>query len=232
MELAQLGFGASTIQRFFHTLRSRQPDFLSPETWLKHEASVGLRHLWLGQSSRGTAILVPVVHVHDEHGLRAMVSSIDGIQYVDQVNDLARALKGYRQQAIRLAGGAYCLVFLLLIWRYGTGGVVLLLPPLLSAVATVGALGLLGQPFHIIHCLSLLLVLGIGVDYTIFAAEFPKGKGPTTCLAMILSALTTLLSFGMLSLSHQAVLHALGLTTLIGVALVLLFVPIVLYRRT
>ncbi len=51
-------------------------------------------------------------------------------------------------------------------------------------------------------------------------------------LALTLSALTTLLSFGLLSLSSQAVLQAIGLTTLIGVAAALLLAPIARSGRT
>jgi predicted exporter len=82
------------------------------------------------------------------------------------------------------------------------------------------------------HCLALLLILGMGVDYTIFLAESPADEDSTTMLALLLSALTTLLSFGLLSLSSQAVLQSIGLTTLIGVAAGLLLAPIARYGRT
>jgi predicted exporter len=202
------------------------------ETWLRHDASAGLRQLWLGEADGRVSILVPVRQVHDIQRVRSAIARYDGVYYVDQIDAFTRVFKRYRQQSIRLAGGAYLLVFALLLWRYGKRGAWLMLPPLLAALITVEVLGLLGQTFHLMHGLALLLILGMGVDYTIFLAESPADEHPTTMLALTLSALTTLLSFGLLSLSSQAVLQAIGLTTLIGVAAALLLAPIARYGRT
>jgi len=133
--------------------------------------------------------------------------------------------------AMRLAGGAYCLIFALLLWRYGKRGVLVMLPSLLAALITVEVLGLLGQTLHFIHGFALLLILGMGVDYAIFLAESPANEDPTTMLALTLSALTTLLSFGLLSSSSQTVLQSIDLTTLIGIAVTLWLSPIARYGR-
>ena len=60
------------------------------------------------------------------------ITKIDGIYYVDQVADFTRVFKQYRQQALWLVGGAYCLIFAILIWYYGKGAVTIMLPPLLA----------------------------------------------------------------------------------------------------
>jgi predicted exporter len=191
-----------------------------------------LRHLWLGETDGRVSILIPVREIHDIQSVHDAIARYDGVYYVDQIEAFTRVFKHYRQQAIRLAGGAYLLVFVLLLWRYGKRGVLIMLPPLLAALITVEVLGLLGETFHLMHGLALLLILGMGVDYTIFLAESPADEDATTMLALLLSALTTLLSFGLLSLSSQAVLQAIGLTTLIGVAAGLLLAPIARYGRT
>lgn len=231
-EFAQLGFAKEAIDHFFQTIQHPPAPLLRPETWLQHDASIGLRHLWLDNTAHGASILVQLRRIHNIRKLEEMIATVDGVHYVDQVQDFTRVFKRYRHQAMRLAGGAYLLIFGLLLWRYGKRGIVLMLPPLLSALIAVSILGLLGHPFHLIHCLALLLILGMGVDYTIFVAESPPAAGPTTLLALILSALTTLLSFGLLSLSSQAILQAIGLTTLIGIAVALLLAPIAQYGRT
>jgi predicted exporter len=230
-ELVGIGLADAPIEHFFQTLQGSPSPWLRPETWLRHDASVGLRQLWLGENDGRVSILVPVRRVHDVQSVRHALARYDGVYYVDQIEDFARIFKRYRLQAMRLAGGAYVLVFALLLWRYGKRGALMMLPPLLAALITVEVLGLLGQTFHFIHALALLLVLGMGVDYTIFLAESPAEEGPTTMLALTLSALTTLLSFGLLSLSSQAVLQSIGLTTLIGIAVTLLLSPIARYGR-
>jgi predicted exporter len=229
--LAQLGFVEHTIHNLFQTIQHEPVSFLRPHVWLQHDASMGLRHLWLDHTARGTSILVPILQVNNMRKLQDVIADFDGLHYFDQVADFTRVFKRYRHQAMRLAGGAYLLIFALLLWRYGRRGYVLILPPLCAAFLTVCILGLLGQPFHLIHCLALLLILGMGVDHTIFVAESPPDAAPTTLLALTLSALTTLLSFGLLSLSQQAVLQAIGLTTLMGIAVALCLAPMARYGR-
>jgi predicted exporter len=231
-QLIQIGLAESPIEHFFQALQRGPSPFLRPQTWLRHDASAGLRHLWLGETDGRVSILIPVREIHDIQSVHDDFARFDGVYYVDQIEAFTRVFKHYRQQAIRLAGGAYLLVFVLLLWRYGKRGILIMLPPLLAALITVEVLGLLGETFHLMHCLALLLILGMGVDYTIFLAESPADEDSTTMLALLLSALTTLLSFGLLSLSSQAVLQSIGLTTLIGVAAGLLLAPIARYGRT
>ena len=50
----------------------------------------------------------------------------------------------------------------------------------------------------------------MGVDYAIFLAESDPASEPTTFLALTLAAVTTILSFGLLSFSSQAALKAIG----------------------
>lgn len=230
-ELVEIGLADAPIESFFQTLQSGPSPWLRPETWLHHDASAGLRQLWLGESDGRISIFVPIRQVHDLPWLRRVIARYDGVYYVDQIAALTHLFKRYRRQAMRLTGGAYLLVCALLLWRYGTRGIWVMLPPLLAALITVEVLGLLGQTLHFIHGLALLLILGMGVDYAIFLAESPADGDPTTLLALLLSALTTLLSFGLLSLSSQAVLQSIGLTTLIGIAAALLLSPIARYGR-
>jgi len=233
-ELVQLGFAEETLAQFFQTLASPPDTFLSPETWLQHDASVGMRHLWLGNTaavSSPTSLLVQVVRVNDLPALQAILTTIGGVHYVDQVADFTRVFKQYRQQSVWLVGGAYLLIFAILLWCYGKRSILIMLPPVLAAVITVSVFGYLGHPFHLIHIFMLLLILGMGVDFTIFIVESSVDDGPTTLLALTLSTLSTLLSFGLLSLSGQAVLQAIGLTVLIGITVALFLAPLAYYGQ-
>jgi predicted exporter len=228
-ELLQLGFTPETIETFFETLRASDDRLLSPEAWLRHDASLGLRHLWLKSAAAATgptSILVQVRRVNDRSAFQEILTATDGIHYVDQVTDFTQLFKRYRQQAMWLVAGAYLLILAILICYYGKRGILILLPPLLATFVTVSIFGYLGQPLHLIHTLVLLLILGMGVDFTIFIAESPPDAGPTTLLALTLSALSTILSFGLLSLSGQAVLQAMGLTVLIGITVALVLAPL------
>jgi len=100
-----------------------------------------------------------------------------------------------------------------------------LAPTALASLATLALLGIAGQNLQLFHVLALMLLLGIGVDYGIFLHENPSRRDAIAWLAVALSALGTLLSFGLLSLSKTPALQAFGLTMLIGTTTVWLIVP-------
>jgi predicted exporter len=100
-----------------------------------------------------------------------------------------------------------------------------LAPTAFASVATLALLGMAGQNLQLFHVLALMLLLGVGVDYGIFLQEHPNRRDPIAWLAVGLSALSTLLSFGLLSLSKTPALQAFGLTMLIGTMTVWLIVP-------
>jgi predicted exporter len=72
--------------------------------------------------------------------------------------------------------------------------------------------------------LGLVLVLGIGIDYTLFMAEC-REKPVSTLLAVSLSAATTLLSFGLLSLSQTTAIQTFGLVVLVGIFIAFILAP-------
>ncbi len=104
------------------------------------------------------------------------------------------------------------------------GGLAVITPPVLAAFASLGVLGLLGQSISLFNVMALLLVLGIGVDYGLFFRETGTVHA-STFLAIAMSALTTLLAFGLLAFSRTAAISAFGLTILIGICVAFLLSP-------
>jgi predicted exporter len=83
-----------------------------------------------------------------------------------------------------------------------------MVPPLCGAIASLGLLGLLGQPISLFNIMALFLVLGIGVDYGLFFRETGL-QNDSTMLAIALSSLTTILGFGLLAFSATAAIRPL-----------------------
>jgi len=157
--------------------------------------------------------------------LERLADGLEGVHLVDTVGTYSSLFRQYREQAIILALLSYILVSVLLFWRYGaSGAVAIMAAPFGAALVSLGALGLVGSPFSLFNIMALLLVLGIGVDYGIFFRE-AGAHSATTLLAVILSALTTLLAFGLLAFSGTAAIHAFGITIFIGITIALLISP-------
>jgi predicted exporter len=193
--------------------------------WLAHPVSKPYRHLWLGESKRGVAGVVRLRGVKELHELRALADPLPFLHFIDPASDISDLFGHYRRQTIWLTIISYGAVMLLLIARYGTvGGLLVMAPPLISAIASLGVLGLLGETISLFNVMALLLVLGIGVDYALFYRETGTDN-PATMLAIALSCVTTLLAFGLLALSTTAAIHSFGLTILIGILVAFLLSP-------
>ena len=92
-----------------------------------------------------------------------------------------------------------------LIWPF-TGAVIL----------TITSLLLLGFSLSIFHLVTLLLVVGLGIDYSIFTFYAQKQSSDVARVSVIICLLSTLIMFGALSLSDLPVLKAIGLTASLG----------------
>ncbi|KAF3998840.1 MMPL family transporter [Glaciimonas immobilis] len=208
---------------------------LTPEAFLKTATSEPSRYLWLGKipDTNGDtyASIVALRGVNNYANLpllKNIAGLVEGVQWVDKVSEVSTVLGDYRRYMSSVLIGAYVAIYLLLFMRYRYAGWRVILPPALASVATLAVLGLTGQPLQMFHMLALMLILGLGVDYGIFLLEKTDQKDPAgrfAWLAVCLSAVSALLSFGLLALSGTPPLHAFGFTMLVGIAIVWLIAP-------
>lgn len=193
--------------------------------WLDHPVSEPYRHLWLGGTARGVIGVVGLRGVYDLAALQTLADAGPLLHFVDPAGRISNLFGKYRRQTIWLTLISYGLVMLLLFVRYGvSGGLLVMAPPVIAAIASLSVLGFLGEPISLFNVMALLLVLGIGVDYGLFFRETGVNN-PATLLAIALSSLTTLLAFGLLALSSTTAVHAFGLTILVGILVAFLLSP-------
>jgi predicted exporter len=159
--------------------------------------------------------------------VRAAVAGQPGVRFIDPTDDFSRLLGAYRSRAIILTAISVVLVAGLLVWRYGARGAFwTILPPITAALLVPAVISLVGEPFTFFHAMGLVLVVAIGVDYTIFCAETPLGHHSVTMLAILLATITTLLSFGLLGVSSVLAVRAFGFTMVIGIIAAYLLAPL------
>ena len=200
---------------------------ITPEDFLASGASEPWRFLWLGSTGNGVAGIVALRGM-DSAGaalVRQAGAGIEGVQWVDKVEDISSVLGKYRAYMGWVVLISYAAVFVLLYPRYRVDTWRVLAPAAAASIATLALFGLCGQNLQLFHVLALMLLLAVGVDYGIFMQEHPGRRDLTPWLATGLSAASTILSFGLLGLSHTPALQAFGLTMLAGTALVWLLVP-------
>jgi predicted exporter len=178
-------------------------------------------------SGEHPAHIVLLQDVTDSRKLASLVGTIPGVQFVSLTDDWSRLFGDYRRYAIGLLALSAFLMYPLLGWRYGwRGGLRVMAPSLLAVALAPPIAALAGVAFTFFNAMALVLVLSIGVDYSVFCRETSGARKPVTMLAIALAALSTILSFGMLAFSRVFAVHAFGATMLIGIVLAFLFAPV------
>ena len=176
----------------------------------------------------GVALIATVFGDHEIAPARliAAADGLTGVRFVQPLVQMADTFAGVRVRAVWLVVIGYLLISGLLVWRYGwREGLRMLYPPLLAMGITLGVMGWLGEPVNVFVVVALILILGLGRDYAVFLREV-GARERSPALAVTLSAITTLLSFGLLALSRIPALHAFGLATGIGILASYLLAPL------
>ena len=198
---------------------------LQVEDGLRQPLAAPLRPLWLGDVDGRHASIVMLQGLTPAHldAVATAARGIDGVRWIDRTATFSTLLRHYRLQMGWLLLAGYVAVGLALLLRFGRNAWRALVPTALAALLSLAALGWLGVPLQLFGVLAQLLLLGLGVDYGIFLLEH-EGDG-ASWLAVCLGAASTLLAFGLLSLSATPALHGFGLTLLFGIGLVWLLSP-------
>lgn len=224
---ALLEFGVITQQQYTMALQEFDHDVgvrLKPEEWLNSEMGSPFKSLWLGQIDKAYVAIVPISGIND---LAALSDINSNARFVDKVGKVTEVFSQYRVQTTKLLLVALLLITLMLSVRYGLlKAITIVSAPLFSISVTVIALFFLGVNLTLFNTLALFLIIGIGIDYGLFFAESSR-LSERTFLAITLSALTTIFSFGLLALSKTVAIQAFGLTMLIGIASSYILSPII-----
>jgi len=175
------------------------------------------------------AFLTFLRDVQDPTALADRLADLDGVHTWDQRGFLAAAYAQYRQRITALLLVGLLAVGAILLARYRRPQLMAaaFCPALLAAGGSLSVMALVGVEVHIFHLMSLLMVLSIGVDYGVFLAESMQYEEGTaaTLLSLVIACLSTVFAFGLLGLSSNPALQAIGWTTGFGVLLSLVLAP-------
>jgi len=164
--------------------------------------------------------------------LRDRLEALDGVQLLDQgrfVDDIYREFRVTSLEQIGV-GGILVVLMLALYYRRWRPVIAAFLPSLIVAALLGAILALAGVRANLIHAMSLIMVMGMGVDYGIFLVDSTAHRQTlgATMLSLLMSCLTTAFVFGTLAISSQPALRAIGVTTGLGILLCYLLAPVTL----
>ncbi|MCX2961333.1 MMPL family transporter [Rodentibacter caecimuris] len=212
--MEQIGVSVSEIRQATHQLKTTKTVSLNEA--LQTQIGQGWQGFYLGKLEDNQVASLVRVNLQAGQSAEQFANGKD-IFWQDKRAHLNASFEHTRNQAAWLKLLSFILAGILL-WRFGgiKRGVMMLLPPLLAIVMTIAVFGWFGLPIGLFSLFGLLLVSAIGVDYTAYmqTAQEPLSNKR---IAILLAALTTLISFMLLGISSTPAVAIFGLSVSIGV---------------
>ena len=189
---------------------------------------------WVSRDDLFRVEVVPQEDIADPEALRRFVTALQSV--APDVTDRPVQMLVVGDTIIvsfQQAFGFACLVIMVMVLvglRSVSGAALVVAVLLFGAMLTAAILVLLGIPFNFANVIALPLLLGMGVDNGIHLLRRLRASGDpskiaamhsSTPRAMVLSALTTIASFGNLSFSAHPGTASLGLVLVIGIIMML-----------
>ena len=243
--LTSLGLDENLKPELQASYLAAKDQYIAPADFFKLEAGKQLAPLWLAPNGKATdydalndggasaehGAIVLLGGIQQIDALKARFAHDESVQLIDKVADISAVMGHYRLLTLKLLALALGIALLLFSLNFGIKkAAVVVAVPALAALLTLATLGLTGSPLSLFHALALILVFGIGIDYSLFFAS-AQNHGKAVMMAVFMSACSTLLAFGLLAFSQTQAIHYFGLTLSLGIGLTFLLSPLILTTK-
>ena len=217
----ETGFAPDAFAPFWNTLYNKNPQIKEiPEKYLDF---LGITKTDAGYNQ---LILLATGGNYDAEDFfsRLSTSGIGGVFDVGLFNKrLGDTLHSiFLEIALITSIGIVVVVFLFFLdWALS---LIVLAPVAFALMATLGTMKIIGHPLDIPSIMLWVVIMGMGIDYSIyyvcFYQRYRDENHPamdTIKMAMFLASFTTLIGFGVLAFARHSLLHSIGLTSLLGI---------------
>lgn len=239
--LTNLGLDENLKPELQASYLAAKDQYIAPADFFKLEAGRQLAPLWLAPNDKATAYdaehgtdhgaIVLLGGIQQIDALKARFANVQSVQLIDKVADISAVMGHYRLLTLKLLALALGIALLLFSLNFGIKkAAVVVAVPALAALLTLATIGLTGSPLSLFHALALILVFGIGIDYSLFFASAQQ-HGKAVMMAVFMSACSTLLAFGLLAFSQTQAIHYFGLTLSLGIGFTFLLSPLILTTK-
>jgi len=232
-----LGFPQSYAKNF-------ENEFATVQYCLPTDANVpsiaGISKLWIGEKNGNYySCVLPLkptdgASLSDAAIFRAIAEELDTVFFVNKAKDIGRDLDTLTRTMLLFFLAAYLVISVVVFVIYPRrDSVKICAIPLLLVLSALAILALNKIPLGFFSVAALVLVFGLGLDYIFYMIGKKHSEEiRLISLAVVLSFLTTLLSFGALVLSNFAPTHIFGLTVSAGLGAAFIFAMLLQSRES
>jgi predicted exporter len=199
--------------------------YLLPNLWFDSSIGKVFKHLWLQENGKYYSV-IKFAGISDIDTLSLKLSVLKNSIFVDKLADTEAELATFRL-VLALIFIAACLAGLTVFYcRYGFKracyGVAV---PASSFVIALALSAITQGDLTLFNLAAGLVILALGLDYSIFYAE--HGFSTSITKTTLMSALSSIFVFAVLSFSSTPAIASFGKTVFLGIVITFLFCPII-----
>ncbi len=205
---------------------------LLPNEWFESHLGKMFKSQWLQLDNKFYSVVrlagvkspVGLTELADE--MKTKQSSAGKVTLIDKAGSISAQLEKFSQHLIWVILAAVVAALLVFISRYGLHVALLaVISPVFSLMLALLASFYVQDQLTIFNLVAGILILALGLDYSVFYAEHGLDKKVT--LTTVMSALSSVFVFAILMLSSMTAISSFGLTVFIGVLFTFILAPIV-----
>lgn len=231
-----LGYEENLTDDLIRDFESTENDFVSFSAGnIPEFITSSISSAWIGELDGSYFSVVVPSLVLDTESFRGLANENDDIYFISKMEDISRDLDVLTKMILKFFVFAYIVMFIMLKFFYKTKHAFKIISiPILVMLVVYAVFGIAKIHLEFFSIVGMILVLGLGLDYIIYMMENEKRKGTDDAIlepfAIMLSFITTVISFGALSLSSFKPVHLIGLSIFIG--LITAYLSSVFYDRS
>jgi predicted exporter len=211
-----LGFPSDTADDYRAEFAASENYLLPTDDDFPSELSASL---WIGKAGDTWYSCVMPLHAAAEDVYRNIAAESENIFFVNKVNDTQKELDRLTRTMLFLFLIAFVVIIIIIRRFYSWRQTIRIFAvPVFVFLAVLAVLSCLNIPLGFFSIVGLVLVFGLGLDFIFYncEAENRRENKEHTSLAILLTFVTTALSFGALALSNFAPVHIFGITVFSG----------------
>ena len=217
-----LGYGPSSVQKFRAAFAADDGKYVTPDGNIPDYLKSAVSSEWLGEiDGRYYSIVLPV-SITSQTAYEQIADEDPNVYFENKIRDIGRDLDRLTRTILLLFAFAYVVIVIVLKFFYSWKHTLKIASiPLLIVLVICSVFAANGIYLEFFSITGMILVFGLGLDYVIYMIENEKRhdnseNGRLEPFAILLSFLTTAVSFGALALSSFVPVHMLGLSIFLG----------------
>ncbi|MDR2841655.1 MAG: MMPL family transporter [Spirochaetaceae bacterium] len=217
-QFKNIGFAQEDEQIFLADFYSNKNDYAKIDDNSSEYFKQAISNIYLGNiDGFYYSCVLPLKASGEKDIFKNIAASLDNVHFINKTEDISKQLDSLTKTMLTLFICAYIIIVIITKIIYPLRSAVkICIVPLIAMLSVTGIFALFDMPLGFFSAAGFVLIFGLGIDYMFYITEQKNKIDKKTITAIILSFVTTAISFGALSLSSFVPVHILGLTVFSG----------------